>query len=46
MSEYNVNLLLQNFFLSTDLEHIAVDVHLVEVVMDPAESLHYQQLHR
>lgn len=37
--------LLQHLFLATDFEQVAGEVYLVQVVVDPAESLTDQQLH-
>ena len=37
--------LLQHLLSTTDFEQITGEVHLVQVIMDPAESLTDQQLH-
>lgn len=37
--------LLQNLLLPTNFEQVAGEVHLVQVIMDPAQSLTDQQLH-
>lgn len=37
--------LLQHLFPAADFEQVAGEVHLVQVVMNPAQSLTDQQLH-
>lgn len=38
--------LLQHLLLAADLEDVAADVHLVEVVVDPTQGLHDEELYR
>lgn len=41
-----VDLLLQDLLLAAHLQYVALHVHLVQVIVDPAQRLHNDQLDR